>query len=300
MLSKTVLITGEDGFLGAILLKNLAHEFRTVGFSGDITNREYCFHRFKEIQPDVVIHLAALSLPKQCADDPVSARSINIAGTDNIAAAANSLAKKIHFVFASTVQIYDHKVLSLGKPVDEFCAVLPQNEYAQTKYEAENILQKPEFLQNIKVSILRLFNHVHKSQMSGTFMSSIFIQIQQLLAQSKSSGNVIVGDLNLLRELNPVQSLTLVFKAICASPLDYKYEVFNVCSGKSRKLESVAHAFSEYFNMNLNFVTEPHLTRTNDAKVVVGSNEKIKKYFSLDYPQYTDLELVKYFCSDLE
>lgn len=298
MHAKIVLITGEQGFLGSRLIGRLHEQFDVFTLNGDVTDREYCLKRVQEVEPDVIVHLAALSLPKQCDENPAQAKLINVGGTKNMADAATTLNKSVHFIFASTAQVYDYAELSKGLPVTEKGKINPQNLYAKTKRAGEVLLQSPEYRKYLKVTVLRLFNHVHKSQQSGTFMSSVYSQIQELLKQDKTSGKVIVGDLELQRELNPVQVLTELLVSFCALSPEYTCEVFNVCSGQSRKLESVAKAFGKYFDMALEFERDPQLIRENDPKMFVGSNEKIKNKLALNYPEMSDMDLVRNFCAD--
>lgn len=298
MPARKVLVTGEQGFLGAHLTEQLRADGAVYNFSGDITDRQFCFTKFKEVQPDVIVHLAALSLPKQCDEDPQLARAVNIEGTQNIVDAVRSLDKKVHFIFTSTAQVYDYAELSKGLPVDESCKINPQNFYAETKYACEQLLET-EGRGKMNITILRLFNHVHKSQQSATFMSSVFSQINNYLSKGASRGTIMTGDLELYRELNPVQSLLELLISLCKLDVKYGHEVFNVCSGNSRKLKDVAEAFAQYMEFEPEFVCDPTLIRKNDPKKFVGSNKKIKDVLHLAYPNLTNLELVKYFCSEI-
>ncbi len=301
MPAKVVLVTGEQGFLGALLVKKLEsqNDLSVHIFGGDITDREFCVRRLNEIQPDVVVHLAALSLPKACDEQPDLAIQVNVEGTRNIADAAKTLDKNVHLVFTSTAQVYDYQELSFGFPIDEACKIAPQNLYAETKLAGEQLLTSSSYRCTVKTTVLRLFNHVHKSQQSATYMSSIYSQVLALQSAGKTTGTLTTGDLNLYRELNPVQSLLNLLVALCGTSPTYDYEIFNVCSGKSRQLQTVANAFAAVFGMTLKFELNPALLRKNDPKMVVGSNEKIKKILALQYADLTDEELVRYFCAEI-
>lgn len=300
MASKKVLITGEIGFVGSLLVRSL-HSLSLLvePFGGDVTDKIYCQKRFEDVEPDVIVHLAALSLPKQCDENPSLAKVVNVEGTRNLADAASALEKPVHFIFTSTAQVYDYETLSLGLPVDETAKVAPQNLYAETKRLGEILLSEDEYKKNLSVTVLRLFNHVHKSQGTGTFMSSVLTQILELKKANKTSGTITVGDLNLYRELNPVQNLIQVLSQVINTTPSYNYEIFNVCSGKSRLLKNVADAFAESFQMNLTFEVDPKLMRKNDPKVFVGSNDKLAKMLAVHYPDLSDMELVNYFCTDI-
>ncbi len=59
---KKVLLTGGNGFLGSHVWNQLSKEFEVFRFSSnelDLTNKEKTNQYFKEISPDIVIHMAA-------------------------------------------------------------------------------------------------------------------------------------------------------------------------------------------------------------------------------------------------
>lgn len=299
MPAKTILITGEQGFVGSrLMLKLKSHGYSVYGLDGDVTDKLHCVNKMMEVRPEVVFHLAALSLPKQCDENPLLARAVNIDGTKNIVDSANSIGIPIHLVFASTVQVYDYDELSKGLPINEDCAIRPQNLYAETKLEAEKMLYSGQY-KNLKITILRLFNHVHKSQQSATFMSSLYSQILAIKRVGNKDGDVTTGDLELYREFNPVQNLLNLFLKLSEGTPDYQCEAFNVCSGKTYRLRDVAEAFGRVFDVNLNFILDPRLIRKNDPKIVVGSNKKLKDKWNCPYPELSESQLVEYFCSDI-
>lgn len=298
MPAKNVLVTGEDGFVGKLLVEQLRKECNVSTFNGDVTDVRVCERRLQETRPEVIFHLAALSLPKQCEENPELAKRVNVEGTRNIADAALELDSPPHLIFMSTAQVYDAMELGKGDPVDELCRVKPQNLYAETKLAAEQLLSQKKY-DSLVISVFRLFNHVHKSQLSATFMNSVYRQMLELKAGGSTVGIVTTGNLDIYRELNAIQSLIDLLATVSRSSPSYNFEIFNVCSGNSRLLRRVAEAFAEYFELSVNFQVDKTLLRSNDPVKVVGDNSKIKRVFNLSYPDFSDLELVDYFCRDL-
>ncbi|SEP14126.1 dTDP-4-dehydrorhamnose reductase [Halorientalis persicus] len=135
-----VLITGSSGFLGNRFQELLGKDHNVAGTyyknahrSGhqlDITHRPGVISLFQDLNPDVVIHTAAIADPDTCYNFEQNAFEVNVQGTENVAEAAKRVgAKLVHistsFVFPAGGEF---------RPNDE---PNPQTVYGQTKYKAE-------------------------------------------------------------------------------------------------------------------------------------------------------------------
>jgi dTDP-4-dehydrorhamnose reductase len=98
---------------------------------------------WSRLQPQAVIHCAALSRTGQCQADPARAREINVEATRRLAA----LAHDKPFLFLSSDQVFDG---AKGNYV-ETDEVRPLNIYGQTKAEAERVV-----LQNQAHTVIRI------------------------------------------------------------------------------------------------------------------------------------------------
>lgn len=120
-------MTGGRGFIGSELLpiiQNAAHDVYSLerhpansaeqsensGYrikEGDIIQTSQIRHIIREIQPEILIHLAALSSVTISYDQPIEYIATNLAGTDNLAEAClrevNNFKKMI---FASSIYVY--------------------------------------------------------------------------------------------------------------------------------------------------------------------------------------------------
>ena len=108
----------------------------TSRHDGDLTDAATVRTMFRAIQPDVLIHCAALTKPAACEREPAQAHKLNVEMTARLA----ELAHRIRFVFFSTDLVFDGRV---GQ-YDETAEVNPLNVYGATKAQAEQIvLQHP-------------------------------------------------------------------------------------------------------------------------------------------------------------
>ena len=140
-----VLVTGANGQLGTDLineLKSRGHEAVATGVQPsespdfkimDITNAEQVTQVLKETQPEAVIHCAAWTAV-DAAEDPANqakVRTINVDGTQNLAAACK--AQGIKMLYISTDYVFNGQGTEPWQPDDKNYA--PLNVYGQSKLD---------------------------------------------------------------------------------------------------------------------------------------------------------------------
>lgn len=141
---KTVLVTGANGFIGAQLCPLLESQGievirATRQNAGDLGDAIDWRPLLRGV--DGVVHLAArvhvlrenLSLPLE------RFRQVNVHATTHLARQAAEMGVK-RFVFASTIGVLGVK--TEGKPFTEAMPAAPVNDYARSKWEAEQALQR--------------------------------------------------------------------------------------------------------------------------------------------------------------
>lgn len=122
--AKSVLITGNEGYIGSNLYQHLRRQgFSVVGYdlkSGfDIRNRKSLQDKMKNCE--LVVHLAAKTGVMDCEKNKDEAYDVNIGGTRNVVDSADENGARV--ILAST-----------------FAAKNPRNTYGKTKQQAEKIV----------------------------------------------------------------------------------------------------------------------------------------------------------------
>jgi len=146
---RRVIITGAAGLIGQYLMKTAsrwAPHWEARGITRDevdLTDFAAVDARWKALDPDVVIHCAAVSRTKDCERDPDRARLINVLATAHVA----RLSQDIPFFLLSSGEVFDGG-RSWYEETDE---AAPINVYGKTKLEAERIV-----LQNPRHTVLRI------------------------------------------------------------------------------------------------------------------------------------------------
>ena len=134
--NKRILITGAGGFVGSRIAKAMQgdYEILTPGHKElDITSENDIDEFIRKTEPDVILHLAALSNTGYCEEHPEESFLVNVTGVENIAKAAARHGSKM--VFFSSDQIYNgNKESGL---LSEEVPVAPENHYGRHKLLAE-------------------------------------------------------------------------------------------------------------------------------------------------------------------
>ena len=145
-----IFITGISGLLGlnaALQLKDrhdvsggyLTHPIRVADVSAypvDLSEAVAVEKIFKAKRPEVVLHTAGLTNVDACEANPAEAKRLHVEATRHVARAAQRAGAKL--VHIST----DHLSDGTGKFITEQSAPAPLNEYARTKWQAEQAAVK--------------------------------------------------------------------------------------------------------------------------------------------------------------
>ena len=136
MKMQKILVSGAGGFVGARVMQQWREKAELLafprGFLASATQEDLC--RFAaQVQPDVVLHLAALSDTGYCQQHPEDSRRANVDVPLWMArAAAETGAKLVAF---SSDQVYSGAAQE--GPLPETLSLSPSNIYGQHKLEAE-------------------------------------------------------------------------------------------------------------------------------------------------------------------
>lgn len=142
---KKLIITGAGGFLGWNVCRAARADWDVCGLyhTGhtriehvslirlDLTEDNHLRRVFRGIQPDAVIHTAAMSRPGECQANPQTSRKINVQASVMIAELC--AAASIPLIFTSTDLVFDGKTA----PYAETSPVNPINMYGEQKVLAE-------------------------------------------------------------------------------------------------------------------------------------------------------------------
>lgn len=146
------LITGGSGFLGTAVTSYLNQKHEVVAlylknkpslavnsFSVDIRDANRLREIVERTQPDVVVHLAAISSVDYCEKNRNEAYEVNVVGTRNVVESADNLNAKT--IYISTDLVFGADTKSFYTETDP---PAPTSYYSQTKFWAERDVPKAD------------------------------------------------------------------------------------------------------------------------------------------------------------
>ncbi|MFP4458247.1 MAG: dTDP-4-dehydrorhamnose reductase [Candidatus Zixiibacteriota bacterium] len=146
-----ILMTGSEGMLGSDIIEILKKEHQVIGFDKeqlDITDRSALEAAFNMHQPELVLHLAALTDLDYCERNPVDAFKVNTEATADIAELCALHGSNMIYISTSGVFQGNRK-----KPYSEDDIPNPVSIYGQSKYNGEKEVRR--FLDDDSWLILR-------------------------------------------------------------------------------------------------------------------------------------------------
>lgn len=268
-----ILVTGGSGFIGRNLIKKLLNNNIDVYNVDKIINNDLDISKqkiidiydldvndniFKNI--DCIIHLAAMISVPRSFNDPIQSFGDNVFLTMKMLSAAKTHNIK-KFIFSSSAAVYGDK----EGPVCENDITNPNTPYGLDKLTCEKYIQMFCGIFNIDYLVFRLFNVYGVDQNPET--GGVIAKFNN--AARNNQPLIIYGDGEQTRDfINVNQSCDMIYKVLEKNIIN---EVFNIGSGNSISLNSIARQF----NRNIIYKEARKEVRHSCANI-----DKIKSFIS--------------------
>lgn len=281
-MKKRILITGAGGFIGKHLcgmLRECSDIFVTglstnnVGDNicdkyvrGDIRNAQSLGVDYSQF--DVIYHLASrVSVPESYRQAQLYF-DVNLMGTTSLIDAACSQGFKGLFLFCSTALLY----ASTDVVCNEASSVFPRGPYDLSKLLAERVLEYYAYKHDIRVVVARLTNIIGPGMASKAFLSEVLSQIVEI-KHGKQPPILKVGQVDSSRDFVDVRDVCRAFVAL--DKPDNKFDIFNICSGKSVLLRDVISRAGEIAGVQFDVHSDVTKYGHREDKKVLLANDKL-------------------------
>ncbi len=290
-MSKKVIVTGADGFIGSHLTERLVKEgykvkafvfynsFNTWGwldkldpkiineieiFAGDIRDPNGVRTAIKGM--DEVYHLAALIAIPFSYHSPDSYVDTNIKGTLNVLQAAKDF-DTTRLLITSTSEVYGTAQYA---PIDEKHPFQGQSPYSATKIGADRLAESFYRSFGVPISIVRPFNTYGPRQSARAVIPTIITQLLCGITDIK------LGALSPTRDFNYVKDTVNGFLEIAKSPSTIGEEI-NIATGKEISIEELAKELISQINPEARIICDNERIRPSKSEVerLIGCNKKI-------------------------
>lgn len=318
-MTKKVLITGADGFIGSHLTEKLVrkgHKVKAFTYYNSFNNWGWLDTLPKEIlneievftgdirdpygvkeamnKMDEVYHLAALIAIPFSYHSPETYVDTNIKGTLNVLQAGREL-ETSRLLITSTSEVYG---TAQYVPIDEYHPYQGQSPYSATKIGADRLAESFYKSFNMPITIVRPFNTYGPRQSARAVIPTI---ITQLLAGKE---DIELGSLTPTRDFNFVKDTANGFIEIAESKNTVGEEI-NIATQDEISIGQLAKELIKQINPNAKIICDEQRLRPENSEVnrLLGSNEKIKRLTNWT-PQHTFeqglAETIEFFKNNLD
>jgi len=213
-----ILITGQSGFIGGYLTKRLEKKHQVVGLMSDLRDFQDIEKELKEVNPDIIIHLAARTEVEKSFYDPLSFSHINYCGTINLIEKAKDLKNLKLFIFASTMETYGWQ--PDYRPFTETTRQHPNAPYAVAKVGCEKYLEYAGRAYKFPYTILR------QSNTYGRKDNDFFIVEQIITQMLKNPKEIKLGNAEPYRNFLFIDDLIDLYETLIVKRKKAEGEVF--------------------------------------------------------------------------
>jgi nucleoside-diphosphate-sugar epimerase len=247
-----LLLTGATGFIGSSLLDRLLEPDLVDDFEINVIER-YVTGRYgnldrristhfadlrdfssirsivKLVQPDIVIHLAAISPVSYSYDHPYEITETNLQGTINLAEACRRNCENLEaFVFAGTTEEYG---TTPDRPASEESRCFPNSPYSVSKHAATEYLLYLFRAFEFPSIISRATNTYGRKNDTHFFVEKLIYQMLR-----NHTGKVYVGETEQIRDFMYVDDHTNAYLTLLQKREKCLGKIFNFATGEARPL----------------------------------------------------------------
>ena len=263
-MSRPVLVTGGQGFVGAHLLRLLDD---AVAPEVDVTDQVALRAAVHELRPRAVVHLAALSQVSDSWRDPATVWQVNAVGTVNLLESVRGECDDARVLVVSTGEVYGHADVV---PTPETAEPRPLSPYAASKAAAE-VAACQAGRSDLDVGVARAFQHEGPGRDDRFAVGSWTLQLAEL---ERAGGGVLrVGNLDVERDLTDVRDVCRAYQALLDPAVPAG--VYNVASGRAVPLRDVVARLVALCRVPVTVEPDPERMRASDVPVVSGDPSKL-------------------------
>lgn len=271
-----VLVTGSRGFTGVHLVAELkAAGWEVIGtgperdsvasddfVAADLTCAEQARELVQTVQPDAVVHLAAISFVGH--GEAEAFYRVNLVATRHLLAALADLKRAPKgVVLASSANVYGNQT---GGKLSEATTPNPANDYAVSKLAMEYMARL--WFDRLPITITRPFNYTGPGQATHFLLPKIVDHFR------RRADEIELGNLDVWRDFSDVRAVARAYRGILEKrPAG---EVFNICSGRLFSLREVLSMAERITGHRMKVSVNPAFVRSNEVEKLCGDPSRLE------------------------
>lgn len=309
-----ILVTGAGGFVGTYLIKELQKDpdneiyaavYKSTSdvssllspdhiFEGDLTNFQVAEAHIKSAKPDLIYHLAAISIVHSSVENALSVLQSNTAISYNMLEAVRAHVPEARFLAICSANEYG-AVKARNVPIAESVALRPLNPYAVSKVTQEMLSLQAHYAYGLDVVVLRPFNHTGVGQTTNFVIPRLgetFAKIEKNLIPPV----VEVGNLDSIRDFTDVRDIVRAY--VLAGKMGMPGEIYNIGSGEGHTIRQIVEMFESIASVRVNVSESEAISRRSDVPVLVADTTKFREltgFFPTISLQRTISDILEYY-----
>lgn len=291
-----VLITGITGQTGSYLAELYAEKgWEVYGFvrqrsdlvnltkvdkvvnlrTQDIRDPHGVLSNVREIRPDIIHHLAAMTYVPYSWNNPLDTFETNVLATINVLEAARVVEPTPVVHYAGSSEEYG-LVEPKDIPLTEETLVRPGSPYGISKYTSDLLCQQYWKSYSLPTIITRAFNH--ESPRRGVQFISTQVVLQALAIKAGKQLTFKLGNLDSIRDFSDARDVVEAYFLAVTNRNVKPGTPYNICSEKGYKIREVVNMVKQELELgDVPVMVDPARVRPSDLPVLVGSSRKFRK-----------------------
>lgn len=273
---KRALITGIKGFTGQYVAAELEAQGWEVWGLGSHAEAGAARYRrvdlvdgaglravVAEVQPDAVVHLAAIAFVGH--DEADAFYTVNLIGTRNLLAAlAESVRKPECVLLASSANVYGNATEGV---LSECTSPNPANDYAVSKLAMEYMARL--WREKLPIVIARPFNYTGVGQTESFLLPKIVGHFR------RGAAAIELGNLDVWRDFSDVRAVARAYRRLLETcPAG---ETVNVCSGEAHSLREVIAMVEGIYGRSIQVEVNSAFVRANEVRTLCGDASRLRR-----------------------
>lgn len=293
MRKEKVLISGGTGFVGSWLLEEYLKEpdkydvYATKKWRSDITNVDHIKDKIKwfdmdlsdshsiesvikQVKPQKLHHLAAMSFVASSFKYPAQTLEVNLLGSLHLFEAVRRHSPKTVIQIAGSSEEYGIPEVT---PITESMLPKPCSPYGLSKLSMTLLAQNYVKAYGMRIVTTRTFNHTGPRRGDSFVCSSFAKQIAEIEIGIKESV-IEHGNLDAIRDFTDARDIVLAYK-IAINKCKYGV-IYNICSGTEITIKQILMKLASMSDNKIHFKQDPERMRPSDLHTLIGDYSKFK------------------------
>jgi GDP-4-dehydro-6-deoxy-D-mannose reductase len=241
--------------------------------SVDLTDPAAAMKFVRRVKPDVVFHLAAISAVGFSFANPRQTFEVNVNGTVSLLEGLRHVGSAKSIVTVTSSDIYG-VVKPSDLPIKETTPLQPVTPYGVSKAAVDMLSYQYFKSYGLPIVRARAFNHTGPMQTAG-FVVPDFCKQAAMMEAGLMKPVLKVGNLDPKRDISDVRDIVRGYRLIAEK--GKPGEVYNLCSGKSHRIEWILDYILNLISLDVKVVPDPKLARPSEIPNLIGDYAKAKR-----------------------